>query len=219
MPFRCPELPHCRAHSRHPDRALSNRHRPATSEALDLMIDDSEQGSRGVRGAGPSEGRPPRPEAHTCRLSSRYILNKIIGATNPRPLLLVRRAPDPRPLNRARSSPRYLLSPACGDCGDTRSVPSVLVTAASLDRAWGRHTWEDSHGWWLRGAVRSARVRCGRSGTARTRRRARIATPWRRSARCRPRPPTREETCWGSRPIGQLPLLSRIPRPPHRVVV
>ena len=71
----------------------------------------------------------------------------------------------------------------------------------------------------LRGAVRSARVRCCRSGTARTRRRARTATPWHRRARCRPRPPTREQTCWGWPPIGQLPLLSRTPRPPHGVVV
>ena len=48
-----------------------------------------------------------------------------------------------------------------------------------------------------RGAARSARVRCGRSGTARTRRRAWTATPRHRRARCRPRPPTRERTCAG----------------------
>ena len=57
----------------------------------------------------------------------------------------------------------------------------------------------------LRGAVRSARARCRRSGTARTRRRARTATPWHRRARCRPRPPTRERTCWGWPPSGRLP--------------
>jgi hypothetical protein len=136
MPFRCPELPHCRAHSRHPDRALSNRHRPATSEALDLMIDDSEQGSRGVRGAGPSEGRPPRPEAHTCRLSSRYILNKIIGATNPRPLLLVRRAPDPRPLNRADQ-----LHAIC-------CLPRVVIVVTPVRC---RACWSLLHPWIVRG--------------------------------------------------------------------
>ena len=67
----------------------------------------------------------------------------------------------------------------------------------------------------LRGAVRSARARCRRSGTARTRRRARTATPWHRRARCRPRPPTREQTCWGWPPSGRLPLLSRTSRPPR----
>ena len=71
---------------------------------------------------------------------------------------------------------------------------------------------------WPPGAVRSARARCRRSGTARTRRRARTATPWHRRARCRPRPPTREQTCWGWPPIGRLPLLSRTSRPPHGVV-
>ena len=36
-----------------------------------------------------------------------------------------------------------------------------------------------------------------------------------RRARCRPRPPTREQTCWGWPPIGRLPLLSRTSRPPR----
>jgi hypothetical protein len=94
----------------------------------------------------------------------------------------------------------------------------LIVTAASLDRAWGRHTWQGSRDRWHRGAVRSARVRCGRSGTARTRRRVRTATPWHRAQR-RPRPPTREQTCWGGPPIGRLPALSRTSRPPLGIVV
>ena len=97
--------------------------------------------------------------------------------------------------------------------------PCKLSTAASLDRAWGRRTWEDNRDRWLRGAARSARVRCRRSGTARTRPRARIATPWHRGARCRPRRPTREQRCWGSPPSGQLPPLSRTRRPPPGGVV
>jgi hypothetical protein len=38
---------------------------------------------------------------------------------------------------RAASDRSFLLMflPACGDCVDTGSLPSVLVTAASLDRA------------------------------------------------------------------------------------
>ena len=67
------------------------------------------------------------------------------------------------------------------------------------------------------GAVRSARARCCRSDTARSRRRARTARLWHRSARCRPRPPTRERTCSGWPPIGQLPLLSRTSGPPAGV--
>jgi hypothetical protein len=89
----------------------------------------------------------------------------------------------------------------------------------SLDRAKGRRTWEGNRDRWLRGEVRSATVRCCRSGTARTRRRVRTATPWHRTAQCRPRPPIREQTCRGWLPIGQLPLLSRISRPPHGVVL
>ncbi len=96
---------------------------------------------------------------------------------------------------------------------------SALVTAASSDRAQGRRTWAGNRERWLRGAVRSARVRCCRSDTARTRRHARTATRWHTRARCRPRPPTREQTCWGWPPIGQLPLLSRTSRPPHGVGV
>ena len=96
--------------------------------------------------------------------------------------------------------------------------PSVLVTAASSDRASGRRTWQGNRDRRLRGAVRSARARCRRSGTARTRRRARTATPWHRSARCRPRPPTREQTCSGWPPSGQLPPLSRTSRPPAGAV-
>src|SRR4051794_1229966 len=51
-----------------------------------------------------------------------------------------------------------------------------LLTAASLDRGWGRRTWQGNRRRRLRGAVRSARVRCRRSGTARTERRVRTAT-------------------------------------------
>jgi hypothetical protein len=58
-----------------------------------------------------------------------------------------------------------------------------------------------------------------RSGTARTRRRARTATRRHRRARCRPRRPTREQTCWGWPPIAWLPLLSRTSRSPHGVVL
>ena len=100
---------------------------------------------------------------------------------------------------RAASNRRALcmVSLMCGDYVDTGSLPSVLVTAASLDRASGRRTWAGSRHRSLRGAVRSARLRCGRSGTTRTRRRARTATPWHRRARCRPHPPTREQTWSG----------------------
>ena len=68
---------------------------------------------------------------------------------------------------------------------------------------------------WRPGAVRSAMARCRRPGRARTRRRVRTATPRLRRARCRPRLPTREQTCRGWPPIGRLPLLSRTSRPPH----
>ena len=94
-------------------------------------------------------------------------------------------------------------------------LPSVLVTAATLDRAWGRHTWAGNRDRRVRGGVRSARARCGKSGIARTRRRVRTATLWQRRARCRSRPRTREETCRLWRPIGQLPLPSRTRRLPH----
>src|SRR5688572_30686710 len=122
---------------------------------------------------------------------------------------------------------------------------SVLVTAASVDLALGRRTWEGNryrfalgldcgalelqveapvlvHGLpdrWLPGAIRSARVRCCRSGIARSRHHVRPAMPWHRSARCRPRPPTREATCPRWRPIGQPPFLSRTWTPPHGEVV
>jgi hypothetical protein len=86
---------------------------------------------------------------------------------------------------------------------------ALVVTAASLGRAWGRRTWAGNRDRWLRGEVRSARIRCCRSGTARTCRRARTATPRHRSAQCRPPRPTREQMCWGWPPIEQLPLLSR----------
>ena len=86
--------------------------------------------------------------------------------------------------------------------GDARDAASPLHPA---DRAWGRRTWPGNRDRRLRGAVRSARVRCRRSGTARTRHRVRTATPWRRSARCRPRPRTRAPTCWAWPPIGRLP--------------
>ena len=95
------------------------------------------------------------------------------------------RADQRRPMARAASG-------RTGFCSSMRAL-----TAASLDRASGRRTWEGSRERWLRGAVRSARARCRRSGTARTRRRARTATPRHRRARCRPRPPTREQTCSG----------------------
>jgi hypothetical protein len=95
----------------------------------------------------------------------------------------------------------------------------ALVTAASLDRVWGRRTWAGNRDRWPWGAVRSARVRCCRSGTARTRRRVRRATWWHRRARCRPRPLTRGQTCWGWPPNGQLPLPSRTSTSPHRVAV
>src|SRR5438874_5747612 len=54
-------------------------------------------------------------------------------------------------------------------------APSVI--AASLDRAWDLRTWQGSRDRRRRGVARSARARCRRSGTARTRRRARTATP------------------------------------------
>ena len=88
--------------------------------------------------------------------------------------------------------------------------------AASLDRGSGRRTWEGSRDRWPPGAVRSAMARCRRPGRARTRRRVRTATPRLRRARCRPRLPTREQTCRGWPPSGPLPLLSRTSRPPHR---
>ena len=103
-------------------------------------------------------------------------------------------------------------APASCQCGELRTARADLgdhgkgVTAASLDRAWGRRTCAGNRDRWLRGAVRSARVRCRRSGTARTRRRARTATPWHRRARCRPRPPTREQTSPGWPPTGRLPF-------------
>ena len=43
----------------------------------------------------------------------------------------------------------------------------------------------------------------------------RTATPRHRRARCRPRLPTRERTCWGWPPIGRLPALSRTSRSPR----
>ena len=49
------------------------------------------------------------------------------------------------------------------------------------------------------------------------RHRAGPATPRPRRARCRPRPPTREQTCRGWPPIGQLALPSRTSRPLRRV--
>src|SRR5687767_1661228 len=93
-----------------------------------------------------------------------------------------------------------------------------LIIAASLDRAWGRHTWTGNRHRWPRGAVRSAKARSYRSGIARTQRRVWTATPWRGRARCRPRPPTHEKTCLEWRPIGRLPFPSGTSRPRHEAV-
>ena len=69
------------------------------------------------------------------------------------------------------------------------SGPGAARHCCILGSCVGSRTWKDNRNRWLRGAVRSARVRCRRSGTARTRPRARTAMPWRRSARCQPRLP------------------------------
>src|SRR5919199_3677558 len=84
----------------------------------------------------------------------------------------------------------------------------ILVTDASLDRAWGRRTWRGSPHRRPLVAARSARARWRRSGTGRTRRRARTATRPHGRARCRPRPPSRARTGLAWPPIGRLPLLS-----------
>src|SRR3954469_20984536 len=88
---------------------------------------------------------------------------------------------------------------ACDDCLDI-AMPSVPITAASLGPGSGRRTWEGNGARlaqglaggrlellveaevlvddrWLRGAARSARVHCDRSGIARTWRRVWTATP------------------------------------------
>jgi hypothetical protein len=91
------------------------------------------------------------------------------------------------------------------------------VTAASSDRAWGRHTCEGNDDRSPGGAARSARVRSCRSGKARTWSRVRRATRWLRRARYRPLPPIREQTWLGWRPTGRLPLRIRTWRPPHEV--
>ena len=109
--------------------------------------------------------------------------------------------------------------PRCGHRIGIRALTgpssSAVSAAASLDRASGRRTWQGSRDRWPPGAVRSARARCRRSGTARTRRRARRAMPRHLRARCRQRPPTREQTSRGWPPIGWLPLWSRTSRSPH----
>jgi hypothetical protein len=56
---------------------------------------------------------------------------------------------------------------------------------------------------------------CRRTGRRRGAFRARPAIPWHRGARCRPRPPTRGETCPLWPPIGPLPPQSHTVRPPH----
>ena len=123
---------------------------------------------------------------------------------------------------------------------------SLLVGghAASADRGWGRRTWVDSRGRRRRGAARSARARCRRSGTGRTpapcsdshvaasecpmstaspdtcgrRRRA-----WRPSARPRPREPyfatassSRCSWCAGDAPAA-VDVERRAPSPPASV--
>src|SRR6266545_3988658 len=127
-------------------------------------------------------------------------------------------APISATVARAASGRRVLLmvAPWCVGIGLTPVLcRSALITAASLDRALGRRTWQCSRDRRRPGATRSARARCRRSGTGHTWRRARTATRRHRRARCRPRPPTREQTCWGWPPSGQLPLLSRTSGPPH----
>ena len=98
-------------------------------------------------------------------------------------------------------------------------LPRVArVTAASSDPAWGRRTSTDNRCRQPCGGTRSARVRSGRSGTARTRRRARTASSWRRRSRCRRRHPRREGTSSGWRPIARPLLASRTPRSPLEAV-
>src|SRR4051812_25469750 len=61
-----------------------------------------------------------------------------------------------RPANaRATNGRGLLVMPAA----HVARRPSSLVIAASLDRAWGRRTWEGNRSRWPPGAARSARVR------------------------------------------------------------
>ena len=183
---------------------------------------------------------PIRFGIFACSSMSRPSSSASAASTGPRfqgpgrePMRIARRMParqDPAPVSRripragyrnrcprGRRCPAGLRRAAVSACVIVcpRSLPVTAASSASSGPGWGRHTSAGNHDRSRRCAVRSARVRSCRSGTARTRHRARTATPSHRSARCRPRPPTREETSPRWPPIGRPRLRTRTWRPPR----
>ena len=135
-------------------------------------------------------------------------------------LVLTRRPARPPASAGGAGLGRCVRATARADQGDQRqgrpaAESSAHVTAASLDRGSGRRTWAGSRDRRLRGAVRSARVRCRRSGTARTRRRARTATPRLGGPDVDRVPRHVSRRVGGGHPAGGFLLLSRTSRSPH----
>lgn len=110
---------------------------------------------------------------------------------------------------------RALVAQRCSTAGPLRRRPSDAPIGSGCDpgNAGRRRTRRvDRHR--SRGC-RPGRPRLRRSGTARTRRRARTASPSHRTGRGRPRPPKREERCPRWPPSGQPRPRTRRWRPPH----